>query len=888
MKNLRKIIVVVVVALSAACFASVRVFNGLAGKNRELVQQELQRFLGKDVRFESLDVSIFWPPGFVAREFRVADDPRFAATPALRARELILGVDLWQLLFGRVVVNSLNFQEPELQIIADETGLLNLSVLSNRKKDLAPLPKLRPAPAERKQSAVAFSIEQVRVDDGRVVYVDRSVKEPAELQVRDIDLKLTGLDPTKPTRLRAAAALIEGLGQDARIEGILQAAGPEQNWSQRGMDLSIRFDSLHVPVVARAIAALRDKMPRELDVTGPMSLQARASGTLGRPRINDITLKIPLFGSSEYNAVITGNVEFTERRAWNDAKLEGNLKIEPLALSRLRLLPVIRENLPAALVTDGSVGIFSRFEGTWNDLRVGALVRADKADFRFHDWLRKPVNHPAELRARISRLNQRIVIHDSELSFGAAKTIFSGAVHDTSAPRLHFTLKGENSPVAAWSPLINGALVGKAGKAGWHLALEKILAPAQSEWNVEGQLTIADGEFQSSAAGNKLQDFDAQITFLGQQARIDRAAFRVGTSTVSLTGSMPKLAGLTVYYQLNSPELKLADVPGLAITQPLRLKAMNAKGELQPQNGSLALSGSIWSPEANLGDFGVNDFRSDFAWSAGGIRFKNLSFGIFQGTLRSDGYWTFAANNSRLQINSEVNAIEVRPLVATLLPLLKDRLDGQMSGHAEFDAPLISGASLQDTLKGSGEALVHRVVIKDVNLVAQLLLRGSGTDVSATAKSRLPAGLAGLALPNDTRFDSLRTSFTVEEKRIRTDDLIISTADYTITGAGWIGLDRSTKWNGLLVLSPRLTQEVQRDNRWLRYLLDRRGRLSISFRVEGTIPDVRIRLENRALAQALRGGSPQRGRGDPNIDDSQRPREEKSWLPDALGRFLNR
>ena len=30
-------------------------------------------------------------------------------------------------------------------------------------------------------------------------------------------------------------------------------------------------------------------------------------------------------------------------------------------------------------------------------------------------------------------------------------------------------------------------------------------------------------------------------------------------------------------------------------------------------------------------------------------------------------------------------------------------------------------------------------------------------------------------------------------EKIRTDNIVLTTADYTITGAGWIGTDRSTE-----------------------------------------------------------------------------------------------
>jgi len=51
---------------------------------------------------------------------------------------------------------------------------------------------------------------------------------------------------------------------------------------------------------------------------------------------------------------------------------------------------------------------------------------------------------------------------------------------------------------------------------------------------------------------------------------------------------------------------------------------------------------------------------------------------------------------------------------------------------------------------------------------------------------------------------------------------------------------------------------------------------------------VKIRLENRALAQALRAGSSRGDDKDAETKAGQEPKETKRWLPDALERFLNR
>lgn len=244
-------------------------------------------------------------------------------------------------------------------------------------------------------------------------------------------------------------------------------------------------------------------------------------------------------------------------------------------------------------------------------------------------------------------------------------------------------------------------------------------------------------------------------------------------------------------------------------------------------------------------------------------------------------------NSRQLQFTWQADTIDTNPLIAALIPPMKDRVEGRLSGRARFAATARTGAAFGDALSGDGETSIDRGAIKEFNLVRQLLLKGSGASGSAETVSRLPPSFVTLLNYRDTPFDSIKASFVLEPQRIRTENLVMTTSDYTITGAGWLGFDRSTRWNGLLVLSPRLTQDIQRDYRMLRYLLDRRGRLAISFRLEGTIPNVKIRLDNRILAQVLRGGAPPRD-GDTDSEGSEATKEGKNWLPDALGRFLNR
>ncbi|HXK30360.1 MAG TPA: hypothetical protein VJ646_19110, partial [Candidatus Binatia bacterium] len=103
MNLLRNRILLLLLVCAVALFGLIQAFNVLANKNLDQVHQELQKILGTEIHFEKLEASFFGGIGFSAKEFSVADHPRFAATPFVRARELFLGVSLWNLFRGRAV-----------------------------------------------------------------------------------------------------------------------------------------------------------------------------------------------------------------------------------------------------------------------------------------------------------------------------------------------------------------------------------------------------------------------------------------------------------------------------------------------------------------------------------------------------------------------------------------------------------------------------------------------------------------------------------------------------------------------------------------------------------------------------------------------------------------
>jgi hypothetical protein len=870
-----------VMVVCGATLLSIKSLNTLAGQSRQQVHQELQKLLGKDATFDGLEISLSRGLGFSAKEFRIADNPRFAATPLIRAKELRLGISLTQLLLGRIVIDAVTFQDPEFQIITDEEGRLNLSEFAIEKK----LPRLQAPRHERNHTAANFLIRKIRLRNGRVDFIDRSVKEPAELQVRNVEMELNGLEPLATTAFRFTAAITEGLNHDVRIEGRLGPLSKGLHWLQQPVELELQFDSLQVPLLTRALPILRNRIPRELNVAGPLALQEKVAGSFERPRITDITLKGLLFGSSDYNAVLTGEADLSKGRAWPEAQLKGKFRLDPVNVRDLRRLPFLAPLLPAALAAKGPVSIFSQFEGSWESLRVGALIKADQSELGYGDWLRKPAGAPAELRGGVSRVPYGLIIHDSSLTLGSSVMALSGAVQEAPEPLLQLRLRSDALRLGAWKHMLyHRSFEGLDGIVGWDLVFES----QPQRWNVRGKMNVAAGEFRHKDSGKRIDRVNAEISFLGSEARVENASFRFGSSQIKTAAVFPDLSEPKVRYDLWSAEVNPPDLPFHSASGATRLRDVRFVGEMQLGTATRSLIGTLSSSEGNLEKIPYHDLRADVAWSPKALSFNNLVLRALNGTLQSDGLWVDGGErNQRFEVTSEIASIDVNALLKQKFPQLNERIAGHLDLRGRFNGTANNGMAIHAAVSGSGEAAVQRGTIRDINLVAMLLPRHAGDAGTADTSTRLPATLAGLIERQDTPFDSLRANFTLEHERLRTDNLVLLTPDYTITGAGWVGFDRTMKWNGLFVLSPRLTQELQREYKSIRYLLDRRGRLAIPFSVEGKLSNVKIRPENRALAQAL-GSRTSANELERSMERETSKKDKSDWLPRSLEQLLNR
>jgi uncharacterized protein involved in outer membrane biogenesis len=96
--------------------------NSVIGKNRARIQEDLQRALGRGVTFGDLKVTLWGGPGVAASDLKIAEDPNFAATPFLQAKQLRMQLRWLPLLTGRLRIENSSSTSPRYKSLKTKPG----------------------------------------------------------------------------------------------------------------------------------------------------------------------------------------------------------------------------------------------------------------------------------------------------------------------------------------------------------------------------------------------------------------------------------------------------------------------------------------------------------------------------------------------------------------------------------------------------------------------------------------------------------------------------------------------------------------------------------------------------------------------------------------------
>lgn len=830
-KSVVLLLVVSTVALSGLVVA----LDALIHHRRETIRQQLASAIGRPVSFDSLTFDVWGGPALSATNVSVADHPRFAATPLVQALEVKMKVRWLDLLRGKLKITSAVLNQPEIQIIRNETGAFNIFKLSSH--------------LTSGNSLATPPTQAIHIRQGKIHYIDRSSKKPEDIEIHEVNLYLAGQG--KNIGVDLSGNLSSSERQPFKVTGSIGPLAAAGAFSDNPLDLTVEIGSLPYELFARALPLIEEAIPNYLGISGPLDIDAHISGTLENPRLSNTTFRGAVFNASVPNMTLTADLDFSSKdTGWSGGLLKGELILDPVGFDQIKQMPFLERLLPSALTIEGPLKVHNEIEGRMGDLRVQTQLDGKDNRIRYGEWLDKPAGVPAQLVLVTRRRNDLVSIEDSRFQLFNGTFAFAGSLAEKPERVLRIRMQNEGIELAGWEKVvpaiadyhINGLLKAE-------LSIRKRFSPQHDQPSVLGHLSLAG--VNAVTGPRSIGGLTAEIEFDGDEAEIEGLSLQLGSSVLSLKGQVRNLGEPNIQYDLQSPKLHLADVLEAPGYEEDWYKNLTSRGVVTFNNGLASVTADVSTSDGVLQGVSYRDLTGNIEWGPGTVNLSEVSFRAFGGTL--GGTATISKDPTSglvFEIKPTLRDVDLAAFLKTVAADSAGHVEGKLDLQAELAGSGKDWKAIKKGLKGRGNLALGQGRIKNFNLVKAVL---AAMDEVPGIRDLTPTGLGfrGLFRNSDTAYDLIEGVFTLRGGRLESPDVLLATPHYSLNAKGWVDTSGTMQWEAALVLSRSFSSELLKTHRNVRYLVDDRSIMVLPFRLEGKFPDIKAQPEVEQLVRFM-------------------------------------
>jgi hypothetical protein len=319
---MRRVIVVAVAILGAVViFAGAILFyaatnlNSIIAERRQIILDKVSTALGRQVHADDIKVSLGWGILADVTGVQVADDPDISKKPFIEASDVYTRLQLIPLLARRIEVTEVLLDKPVIRIVQTRDGSLNVSTLGRKKVEHEQAPGEQPggggkgggtneespmAEAGRAPATLgSLFVQNFSIQDGTLEFVTEGTSNTAT--VNTIDLKVRDFGFKAPFTVTLTFAALT----DQQNFDLSATIGPLISNGAIDVDAIPLTGTAKVgPILLtqlQKIPALTGAIPRKLSLSGPLSFDATADGTVGSIKFNvtsDLSAPAIAFGDA--------------------------------------------------------------------------------------------------------------------------------------------------------------------------------------------------------------------------------------------------------------------------------------------------------------------------------------------------------------------------------------------------------------------------------------------------------------------------------------------------------------------------------------------------------------------------------------------------------------
>ncbi|MGA9724409.1 MAG: AsmA-like C-terminal region-containing protein [Candidatus Binatus sp.] len=272
------------VVLIAGGLTAYAFFNlsSIVAHNEKRILARVSNELGRRVEVAKIQAQVGWGVSVEVSGLTIADDPAFSAKPFLAANDVSIDVEFFPLLYGDAKVVRLELVKPDIRIVMNADGDLNVSSLGVSPEDARrESESARRWHAKKRSSLGDLSIKALSIEDGEVHFKDLS-QQAAPIHVRHLDFDVTDFNAASAFDVETKFAFpaeqqnVEASGKLGPLleKGVLDASGIP-------VDLNLKIDSILLDNL-RPLAEMGSKIPAGLSIPDAASVSGTARGSFGQ------------------------------------------------------------------------------------------------------------------------------------------------------------------------------------------------------------------------------------------------------------------------------------------------------------------------------------------------------------------------------------------------------------------------------------------------------------------------------------------------------------------------------------------------------------------------------------------------------------------------------
>lgn len=610
-----------------------------------------------------------------------------------------------------------------------------------------------------------------------------------------------------------------------------------------------------------------------------------AASDLGSNRPAKIAVSASLFGSEKKNLDLSGSLGPLGPGA-DPAQLHVDLDLElgPIAVDDLKRWKPLGSVLPADLSSADPVQLRARSKGTLAKVALEVSIDASQAAVRYGAVFDKPSGVPLRLGLRVVRKGAAIDVERAKLEVATLEVSANGRVRASSVPSVDIDLEVPTTQLAEWRSLFPKlAGLELSGQTEARVHASGPLAEDRLPF-LKGTIALRDVAVRGIPGTPRIEHLTADLTLEGDSLMLPETTFSLGGSQVAVRATGRNLAQPVIDFDARSAELR-PQALGVA-TGDDALREVRVLGEMRSAPSEVRMS--VSSDSGRLLGIDYEDLRADATTGDGVVVLNEATLRAFGGTIAAKGLYHGGAEAPIFELRASASDVLIGALLASRGSRAAATIEGRLRGDLHVRGAGRDWPSIRDTLRGGGRLAVDDGVLKDVNVgedvLAELTSFGGLSElVSPELRERYPQFFG----TGDTRFEELGGSVTIADARLTASDVTLRAPDYGIRAVGWFDLDQRVDFNGTLVLSKELTDDIASDVKEVRNFMNDARRLEIPFRLRGDFPAARPEPDAEPIARALRRALLERGAGDligDEKDGGQTPEQLDEGLRQLFGR----